>query len=145
MKSENFLKFVYSSIRQLYCCDITDLSTVSPERAACKKLTRTLKYHRLFDWTNPNLPKLLLFRFLKSFSIHSICINACESFSFNAIKLLDAIHLKDNAHAHMTYIYIHIHTQTHQQILGVNFFLNTFWSWITQKVWNQFWSNLHSK
>ena len=30
MKSENFVKFVYSSIRQLYCCDITD-STVPPE------------------------------------------------------------------------------------------------------------------
>ena len=31
MKSENFVKFVYSSIRQLYCCDITDISTVPPE------------------------------------------------------------------------------------------------------------------
>ena len=45
MKSENFVKFVYSSIRQLYCCDITDISTVPPERAAYKKLTRNLKNH----------------------------------------------------------------------------------------------------
>ena len=37
MKSENFVQFVYSSIRQLYCCDITDISTVPPERAAYKK------------------------------------------------------------------------------------------------------------
>ena len=43
MKSKNFVKFVYSSIRQLYCCDITDISTVPPERVAYKKLTRTLK------------------------------------------------------------------------------------------------------
>ena len=45
MKSENFVKYVYSSIRQLYCCDITDISTVPPERAAYNKLTRTLKNH----------------------------------------------------------------------------------------------------
>ena len=40
-----FFLFVYSSIRQLYCCDITDISTVPPERAAYKNLTRTLKNH----------------------------------------------------------------------------------------------------
>ena len=39
MKSENFVKFVYSSIRQLNWCDITDISTVQPERVAYKKLT----------------------------------------------------------------------------------------------------------
>ena len=39
MKSENFMKFEYSSIRQLYCCDIT--SAVPPERAAYKKLLYT--------------------------------------------------------------------------------------------------------
>ena len=31
MKNINFIKFVYNSIRQLYCCDITDISTVPPE------------------------------------------------------------------------------------------------------------------
>ena len=44
-ESENFVKFMYSSIRQLYCCDITDTSTVPPERAAYNELTRTLKNH----------------------------------------------------------------------------------------------------
>ena len=39
MKSTNFVKFVYSSIRQLYCCDITYISTMPPERAAYNKLT----------------------------------------------------------------------------------------------------------
>ena len=29
MKSENFVKFVYISIRQLYSCDVTDISTVA--------------------------------------------------------------------------------------------------------------------
>ena len=38
-------KKLYSSIRQLYCCDITYISTVPPERAAYKKLTQTLKNH----------------------------------------------------------------------------------------------------
>ena len=45
MKSKHVVKFVYSSIRQLYCCDFTNISTVPPERAAYKKLTRTLKNH----------------------------------------------------------------------------------------------------
>ena len=40
-----FFILLYSSIRQLYCCDITDISTVPSERAAYKKLTRTLKNH----------------------------------------------------------------------------------------------------
>ena len=68
MKSEICLKFVYSSIRQLYCCDITDIiSTVPPERAAYKKLTRTLKIIAL-DWIKKKkkkkkLPKLLLLDF----------------------------------------------------------------------------------
>ena len=39
-KVKNLVKFVYSSIRQLYCCDITDISTVAPERAAYKKLSK---------------------------------------------------------------------------------------------------------
>ena len=62
MKSENFMKFLYSSIRKLYCCDITVISTVPPERAAYKKWTRTLKNHS--SWLDyPNLPKLLLLYF----------------------------------------------------------------------------------
>ena len=62
MKSEHFVKFVYISIRQLYCCDITDISTVPPERVAYKKLTRNLKNHS--SWLDyPNLPKLLLLDF----------------------------------------------------------------------------------
>ena len=31
MKSENLLKFVYSSIKQFYCCDITDISSATWE------------------------------------------------------------------------------------------------------------------
>ena len=55
------MKFVYSSIRQL-CCDITDIITVPPERAAYKKLTRTMKNHN--SWLDyKNLPKLLLLDF----------------------------------------------------------------------------------
>ena len=38
-------KFVYSSIRQLYCCDITDIRRVPPERAAYTKLMKPLKNH----------------------------------------------------------------------------------------------------
>ena len=45
MKRKKIVKFVYISIRQLYCCDITDISTVPPGRAAYKNLTRTLKNH----------------------------------------------------------------------------------------------------
>ena len=44
-ENEHLMKVVYSSVRQLYICDITDISTVPPERAACKKLTRTLENH----------------------------------------------------------------------------------------------------
>ena len=62
MKSTNFVNFVYSSNWQLYCCDITDISTVPPERAAYKKLTKTLKTHS--SWLDyPNLPKLFLLDF----------------------------------------------------------------------------------
>ena len=62
MNSKSFVKFVYSSIRQLYCCDITDISTVPPERAAHKKLTKTLKNDS--SWLDyPNLPKLSLLDF----------------------------------------------------------------------------------
>ena len=65
--SWNFVKFVYSSIRQLYCCDITDIIPVPPERAAYKKLTRTLKNHS--SWLDyPNLPKLLLLDFYLPFT-----------------------------------------------------------------------------
>ena len=61
-----FVKCVYSSIGQLYCCDITYISTVQPERAAYKKLTRTLKNHS--SWLDyPNLPKLLLLDFYNHF------------------------------------------------------------------------------
>ena len=70
MKRENFVKFVYSSIRQLYYCDITDISTVPPERAAYKKSTRTLKKKKNLDW----IAQTFAFRFLKLFSIHPICI-----------------------------------------------------------------------
>ena len=58
----NFIKKLYSSIRQLYCCDITDLRRVLPERARYKKLMKTLKNHiSLLDY--PNLPKFLLLGF----------------------------------------------------------------------------------
>ena len=45
MKSEILYKFVYSSIRQLYCYDITDIGRVSPERATYTKLVIPLKNH----------------------------------------------------------------------------------------------------
>ena len=55
----NFVKFVYSSIRQLYCCDITDCNRVPSDRAANKKFIRTLKNHS--SWLDyPNLLELLL-------------------------------------------------------------------------------------
>ena len=51
-----------SSIRQLYCCDITDCSRVPPERVVYKKLIKALKNH--CSWLDYlNLPKLLLFDF----------------------------------------------------------------------------------
>ena len=40
---------MYSSIRQLQCCDITYCSTVLPERVEYKKLIKTLKIIAL-DW-----------------------------------------------------------------------------------------------
>ena len=43
MKSENFVKFVYSSIRQLYCCDITYISTVPPERAGIHEINQNFE------------------------------------------------------------------------------------------------------
>ena len=62
MKSEIFYKFVYSSIRQLYCYDITDIGRVPPERATYTKLMTPLKNH--ISWLDyPNLPKLLLLGF----------------------------------------------------------------------------------
>ena len=62
MKSEILYKFVYSSIRSLYCYDITDIGRVSPERATYTKLVTPLKNH--ISWLDyPNLPKLLLLDF----------------------------------------------------------------------------------
>ena len=62
MKSEILLKIVYSSIRQLYCCDITVIRRVPPERATYTKLMKPLKNH--ISWLDyPNLPKLLLLGF----------------------------------------------------------------------------------
>ena len=85
---------MYSSIRQLYCCDITDCSRMPPERAAYKKLIKTLKNHSsCLDY--PNLPKFLLLGFqnhfliIQSLSIHPICINAWGSFSINQPFLKD--------------------------------------------------------
>ena len=55
-------KNVYSSIRQLYCCDITDIRRVPPERATYTTLMKPLKNH--ISWLDyPNLPKLLLLGF----------------------------------------------------------------------------------
>ena len=45
MKSEILYKFVYSSIRQLYCYDITYIERVPPERATYTKLRTPLKNH----------------------------------------------------------------------------------------------------
>ena len=76
--------FLYSSIRQLYCCDITDtcIRRVSPERSTYTKLMKRLKNQ--ISWLDyPNLAKLFTVSFLKSSSIHPICIDAWGSFSFN--------------------------------------------------------------
>ena len=73
---------MYSSNKQLYCCDIIDIGRVPSERATYTKLMKPLKNH--ISWLDyPNLPKLFSVRFLKSSSIHPICINAWGSFSFN--------------------------------------------------------------
>ena len=62
MKSKILWKIVYSSIRQLYCCDITDIRRVPPEKATYTKLIKNLKNH--ISWLDyPNLPKLLLLGF----------------------------------------------------------------------------------
>ena len=62
IKSQIFEICIRSSIRQLYCCDITDCSRVPPERAAYKKFIKTLENHT--SWLDyPNLPKLLLLGF----------------------------------------------------------------------------------
>ena len=45
MKSEILYKFVYSSIRQLYCCDITGNIRVPPERATYTKIMKLLTNH----------------------------------------------------------------------------------------------------
>ena len=49
MKSKILYTFVYSSIRQLYCCDITDIRRVPPKRATYTKLMKPLKIISL-DW-----------------------------------------------------------------------------------------------
>ena len=64
------VKFVYSSIRQLYCCDITDRSIVPLERAKFKILIKTFKIIAL-DWIIKICPNV---RFLKPFANHTICI-----------------------------------------------------------------------
>ena len=74
-------KNVYSSIRQLYCCDITDIRRVPPERATYTKVMKPLKIISL-DWIIQICPNFCCYRFLKSSSIHPICINAWGSFSF---------------------------------------------------------------
>ena len=59
-----FFVCVYSSIRQLYCCDITYMyiRRVPPERATYTKLMKLLKNH--MSWLDyPNLSKLLLLGF----------------------------------------------------------------------------------
>ena len=62
MKSKILYNFVYNSIRQLYCCDITDIRRVPPERATYTKLMKPLKNN--ISWLDyPNLPKLLLLGF----------------------------------------------------------------------------------
>ena len=56
------VKMCVHSIRQLYCCDITDIKRVPPERATYTKLMKPLKNH-IFLLDYPNLPKLLLLCF----------------------------------------------------------------------------------
>ena len=60
MKIKIFDKFVYSSIRQLYCCDITDCSRVPPETATYKNLIKTLK--KIKSWLK------LLYKFAPTFA-----------------------------------------------------------------------------
>ena len=72
---------MYSSIRQLYCCDITDIKRVPPERATYTKLMKPLKKSYLLIGLS-KFAQTFAVRFLKSSSIHLICINAWGSFSF---------------------------------------------------------------
>ena len=62
----NFVKkkIVYNYIRQLFCCDITDIRRVPPERATYTKLRKPLKIIS-FDWIiQIILSKLLMLCFL---------------------------------------------------------------------------------
>ena len=82
MKSEILQKFVYSSIRQLYCCDITDIRRVPPERETCiHKLNETFEKSYLLIGLS-KFAQTFAVRLLKSSSIHPICINAWGNFSF---------------------------------------------------------------
>ena len=84
MKSELYKKKknVYSSNRQLYCCDITYIGRVPSERATCKKNYETFEKSYLLTGLS-KFAQTFAVRFLKSSSIHPICINAWGNFSFN--------------------------------------------------------------
>ena len=71
---------MYSSIRQLYCCDITDIRRVPPEKATYTKLMKLFEKSVLIGLSK--FAQTFAVRFLKSSSIHPICINAWGSFSF---------------------------------------------------------------
>ena len=77
---------MYSSIRQLYCCDITDIRRVPPEWATYTKIMNPLKNSYLLIGLS-KFAQTFAVRFLKSSSIHPICIYAWGSFSFKPRNL----------------------------------------------------------
>ena len=72
-----FCEVAYNSSRQLFCCDITDWSKVPPAMASYKKLNfkKCKLLIVLSKFTN-----FFTLRFLKSLSIHPICIHTWGSF-----------------------------------------------------------------
>ena len=75
MKSKILWNLCTVSLDWLYCCDITDVSRVSPEMAAYNKLIKTLKNHS--SWSvYQNLPNLLLIQVCKII-FHSPNLHKC--------------------------------------------------------------------
>ena len=74
---------MYSSIRQLYCCDITDIRWVPHDEGDIHEIYETFEKSYLLIGLS-KFAQTFVVRFLKSSSIHPISINAWGSFSFNS-------------------------------------------------------------
>ena len=78
MKSEILYKFVYSSIRQLYCYDITDIGRVPPLSRAT--YTKCSPFEKSYAPGLSKFAQTFAVRFLNASSIHTIYINYWGSF-----------------------------------------------------------------